>query len=92
MQEILGCPLVVLICLLSLALGQSLDAQWHSWKTMHGKVYSDSEEESTRRGVWLDNWTRVESHNRGNHSFTLALNHLADMVRTYNKTLLSCLF
>lgn len=82
MKEILGCPSVLFICLLPLTLGQSLDVQWHSWKTLHSKVYTDKMEESARRGVWLDNWARIEAHNRGNRSFSLALNHLADMVRT----------
>lgn len=91
MKEILSCPLVF-VSLLSFALSQSLDAQWHSWKTLHSKVYSDSVEENTRRNVWLHNWARIEAHNRGNHSFSLALNHFADMVRTNKERILSCLF
>uniref|UniRef100_A0A3B4G1Y2 Cathepsin L1-like n=1 Tax=Pundamilia nyererei TaxID=303518 RepID=A0A3B4G1Y2_9CICH len=54
---------------------------WEEWKTKHGKVYDNQID--FRRAVWEKNVHLVLRHNQeasaGKHSFTLGLNHLADM-------------
>ena len=77
---------VVALCLPSLTVARTLSEQWHSWKTRHEKVYVDRGEENVRRQLWIQNRARISAHNRGNHSFTLALNQFADMVRISNVT------
>lgn len=72
---------VAVLSLPSLAPARTLSEQWHSWKTRHEKVYVDRSEENVRRQIWIQNRARISAHNRGNHSFTLALNQFADMVR-----------
>ena len=56
------------------------DFLWDSWKVEHKKTYSNEIEEQMRRDIWNSNFRLIEEHNRGNHSYTLALNHLADLV------------
>lgn len=74
---------VVFLALIGAVVCRTLDEQWHSWKSSHGKVYADTAEEMARRKIWLDNSARIEEYNRGNHSFSMALNRFADMVRIY---------
>lgn len=81
---------VIFLALIGAVVCRTLDEQWHSWKSSHGKVYADTAEEMVRRKHWLDNSARIDEHNRGNHSFSLALNHFADMVRSRPSTL--CLY
>ena len=59
----------------------STDVLWTSWKKQHQKVYSDETEEAKRRSIWNNNFELIQKHNSENHSFTLELNHLADLVR-----------
>lgn len=72
---------VIFLFLPSLCLSRTLNELWHSWKTRHEKVYVDRGEENVRRQIWIQNRARISTHNRGNHSYTLALNQFADMVR-----------
>nr|XP_046273345.1 procathepsin L-like [Scatophagus argus] len=74
------------LLLASLVFGHTLPAvnkMWEDWKIKHRKVYDNKTEVVYRRAVWEKNMQLVFRHNReasaGIHSFTLGLNHLADM-------------
>ncbi|CAG2209712.1 CTSL [Mytilus edulis] len=60
-----------------------LDNEWELFKTSYNKIYSDNVEDLNRRQIWEDNVRFIEHHNmaadRGEHSFWLGINHLADM-------------
>lgn len=81
--------LAVLLCL-SLAVSSAssqaakfeLVEEWTAWKGYHGKSYVSEVEELEKHLVWLSNKEYVEQHNENAHvfGFTLALNHLGDMV------------
>uniref|UniRef100_A0A667XI81 Cathepsin S, ortholog 1 n=1 Tax=Myripristis murdjan TaxID=586833 RepID=A0A667XI81_9TELE len=67
-------------------LGQSssaLNEQWEEWKVKYQKVYNNQSESLYRREVWEKNLQLVLRHNQeasaGRHTFTMGLNHLADM-------------
>ena len=57
-------------------------AEWQDWKLTHGKSYLSKKEEIESHIVWLSNKEYVDQHNANSHifGFTLALNHLGDMV------------
>lgn len=57
------------------------DSEWLEWKLKHNKDYDSQEEELSRRQIWINNYKLIEEHNKGDHTFKLALNHLADLVR-----------
>ena len=57
------------------------DSEWLDWKLKHNKDYDSQEEELSRRQIWINNYKLIEEHNKGDHTFKLALNHLADLVR-----------
>ncbi|XP_047381022.1 procathepsin L [Sciurus carolinensis] len=65
-------------------LDHSLEAQWHEWKTKHGKTYGMNEE-GQRRAEWEKNMKMIELHNgeysQGKHSFVMAMNAFGDMTR-----------
>ncbi|KAL7381836.1 hypothetical protein ABVT39_012127 [Epinephelus coioides] len=76
----------VVLLLASLVLGHSssaLNKVWEEWQIKHGKVYDNQTEVVFRRAVWEKNMQLVLRHNQeasaGKHSFTMGLNHLADM-------------
>ncbi|XP_028287007.1 pro-cathepsin H [Parambassis ranga] len=48
------------------------------WMTQHNKVYSMREYDQ-RLQVFTDHKRRIDKHNEGNHSFTMALNQFSDM-------------
>ncbi|XP_014331560.1 cathepsin L1-like [Xiphophorus maculatus] len=56
---------------------------WDDWRTQYGKAYDNQTELNFRRTVWEKNLLLLLRHNQeasaGKHSFTLGLNHLADM-------------
>ena len=56
------------------------DVEWAQWKLQHNKFYRDNREELSRRVIWNNNYKYIVEHNAGNHSYTLALNHFADLV------------
>ncbi|XP_044028788.1 procathepsin L-like isoform X2 [Siniperca chuatsi] len=69
-----------------LVLGHSssaLNKLWEEWIIKHSKVYNNQTEIVFRRAVWEKNMQLVLRHNQeasaGKHSFTMGLNHLADM-------------
>ncbi|CAJ1083415.1 procathepsin L-like isoform X2 [Xyrichtys novacula] len=61
----------------------ALNKAWAEWKMKHSKVYDNQTETAYRRAVWEKNLFLVMRHNQeasaGKHSFTMGLNHLADM-------------
>ena len=59
--------------------------EWQLWKTEHGKSYGSQREELERHLVWLANREYINAHNDNAHilGFTLAMNHLGDIVRSY---------
>ncbi|XP_028749530.1 procathepsin L-like [Peromyscus leucopus] len=63
----------------------SLDAEWHEWKTRHGKLYSMNEE-GRKRAVWENNRKMIELHNedyaKGKHGFSLEMNAFGDLTNT----------
>ncbi|NXT72843.1 CATS protein, partial [Chaetops frenatus] len=77
---------------LGLALGHpepALDQHWQLWKKSYGKEYQPQVgiswgEDSLRRLTWEKNLWLVTLHNLehslGLRSYTLGMNHLADMV------------
>ena len=72
----------ILLTLFSASLCASFDQEWHSWKSLHSKTYGDEEEEGARRLVWYDNYKKILEHNSANHSYSLAVNEFADLVKS----------
>ncbi|XP_029022261.1 cathepsin S, ortholog 1 [Betta splendens] len=60
-----------------------LNKVWGKWKIQHDKNYDNQTEAAFRRAAWEKSLHLVLRHNQeaseGTHSFTLGLNHLADM-------------
>ena len=56
--------------------------EWQMWKMQHGKSYDSVREELERHLVWLANREYINVHNKNSHifGFTLAMNHLGDLV------------
>lgn len=57
--------------------------EWNLWKGVHGKTYQSDKEDLEKHIVWLSNKEYIDNHNRNSDifGFTLAMNHLGDMVR-----------
>ncbi|OBS76496.1 hypothetical protein A6R68_17052, partial [Neotoma lepida] len=70
----------------------SLDAEWHEWKTKHGKTYSMNEE-GQKRAVWENNRKMIELHNedyvKGKHGFSLEMNAFGDLTNIEFKELMT---
>uniref|UniRef100_A0A671WQI0 Cathepsin S, ortholog 1 n=2 Tax=Sparus aurata TaxID=8175 RepID=A0A671WQI0_SPAAU len=77
------CALLLLDCLVLAQSSSALNKMWDEWKIKHRKVYDNQTEVVFRRAVWEKNVQLVLRHNQeasaGKHSFTMGLNHLADM-------------
>ena len=60
--------------------------EWQLWKAQHGKSYQSQREELDRHLIWLANREYINGHNKNAHifGFTLAMNHLGDMVSHVN--------
>lgn len=76
----------IVLLLAFLVLGHTssaLNKLWDEWKIKHSKVYNNQSDVIFRRAVWEKNMQLVLRHNQeasaGQHSFTMGLNHLADM-------------
>ena len=56
--------------------------EWTDWKLKHTKAYTTSLDELERHLIWLSNKKYIDHHNANSHifGFTLAMNHLGDMV------------
>ncbi|XP_061598400.1 procathepsin L-like [Cololabis saira] len=59
------------------------DPTFEEWRIKYSRVYYNQTELVFRRSVWEKNLRLVSTHNQeasaGKHSFTLGMNHLADM-------------
>ena len=55
-------------------------AQFQLWKEHAGRDYESSEEHSERQGIWSKNVKLIHEHNQQNKSYSLAINHLGDLV------------
>jgi len=55
-----------------------LKQAWSEWKQTYGKVYANEMEEIYRLDIFSKNLHYIEKHNRGNHTFTLAMNQFGD--------------
>ena len=75
----IGPVLAVLLATAELASSTSRE-EWNRWKLLHEKSYESELEEETRLRIWQHNHRFVETHNMANLSYTLALNHFADLV------------
>ena len=78
--------LSICMCLCALALAEvqyQHPEEWQLWKSHHGKSYGSQREELERHLVWLSNREYINAHNKNAHilGFTLAMNHLGDIVR-----------
>ena len=92
MKSALGFTLVLLAVLAVKAAAAvvqfSYAEEWHMWKTQHGKSYGSVRGELERHLVWLANREYINAHNQNSHifGFTLAMNHLADIVSSLKHT------
>ena len=59
-----------------------LPAEWHMWKSSHGKEYASESEEIERHIVWQSNKRYIQTHNLFNDTFgfTLEMNEFGDLV------------
>jgi hypothetical protein len=61
----------------------SLDQYWNEFKDLHGKVYANEAEESSRRAIWEKNLKFINTHNLeaslGKHTYKVAMNKFGDM-------------
>ena len=86
MKSALGFTLALLAVLAvktaAAAVQFSYAEEWQMWKTQHGKSYGSVREELERHLVWLANREYINAHNQNSHifGFTLAINHLGDIV------------
>ncbi|XP_071016029.1 cystein proteinase inhibitor protein salarin isoform X5 [Oncorhynchus clarkii lewisi] len=57
--------------------------EFQTWKVKYGKTYPSPEEEAKRKEIWLATRKMVTEHNKraenGLESYTLAVNHFADL-------------
>ena len=57
--------------------------EFETWKVKYGKIYPSTEEEAKRKEIWLATRKMVTEHNKraenGLESFTMAVNHFADL-------------
>ena len=67
----------------------SFAEEWQMWKSQHGKSYGSEREELERHLVWRANREYINGHNQNAHifGFTLAMNHLGDIVSVIGKSL-----
>nr|XP_019706207.1 ervatamin-B-like [Elaeis guineensis] len=58
----------------------SVRTKFKQWMAKYGRVYTDAAEEERRFQIFKDNYEYIESANKaGNRTYTLGLNHFADM-------------
>lgn len=78
MKFLLASALVVALAQLSVA-KPSLSQQWSSFKFTHNKQYENPTEEAHRLRIFQANLKKIELHNKGQHSWTMGVNQLADL-------------
>ena len=87
-HSVTAAVLVALLLNCSLALALKVkpkfqhELEWSKWKLTNDRNYTNVLEELERHLIWLSNKVYIEQHNANAHifGFTLALNHLADLV------------
>lgn len=84
------CYCCSLLAVSTIVQGLSLNEKWNSWKEEHGKHFSSEVEETKRLKIWIKNLESIEEHNQQNHSFTLKMNHLGDLVNIEYFIYLDC--
>ena len=67
--------------------------EWQLWKAEHGKSYESQIEELEKHLVWLSNREYINAHNANSDlfGFTLAMNHLGDMVSVHSSILIKAM-
>jgi len=73
--------LAILLVLLPLVFAVSVENSFGSFVNLHGKKYASESEFNYRLGVYRNNLAFIESHNRGNHGFQVAMNKFGDLTR-----------
>eukprot|EP00122_Pirum_gemmata_P003905 Pgem_evm1s3535 len=68
---------LALLSLVTVATATKID-EFVDWAKSYGKRYEQAEEQEMRYGIWKANMAKIETHNRGNHSYTLAMNEFGD--------------
>ncbi|XP_075139257.1 cathepsin S-like [Leptodactylus fuscus] len=67
----------------TVTINRALDIHWKAWKATHSKKYRHTSEDLSRRLIWENNYNFVAQHNlehgQGLHSYTVGINHLADL-------------
>jgi len=73
----------VLAALAAPMLDNELNGDWELYKSVHGKNYASSQEETLRRMIWEGHVEYIAKHNRefdlGLHTYTVGTNEYADM-------------
>lgn len=59
---------------------------FENWAATHGKAYKCPAEKFYRLSVFFKNFKMINEHNNSNSTFTMALNHFADMTQEEFKT------
>ena len=79
--------ILIVLTLLGLACAKGVPKyafveEWQLWKYSHEREYKNDREDLERHLVWLSNREYIQQHNANfeTFGFTLALNHLGDMV------------
>lgn len=72
--------MVMLIGILSTCSALPFEAQWEQWKKQHAKAYLNGKEEFKKKVVWAKNAKFIEEFNQEEHTFSLDMNHFADVV------------
>ena len=52
--------------------------QWEAYKAKYGKKYDNSTEDKRRQNIWNHTLKIIEEHNKGQHSYTMAMNFFGD--------------
>lgn len=68
--------------------------EWGKWKFTNDRNYTTELEELERHLIWLSNKVYIDQHNANAHifGFTLAMNHLGDLVCFINFINSSCYY
>ena len=70
---------LIALSIFTVVLSMPLEVEWNQWRQLHGKIYSDEDEQKSKM-TWLENYQYIQKHNSENHQFKLGLNEFADMV------------
>jgi len=58
-----------------------MEGSFQKWTMLHGKTYTTDSEHQYRLSIYKQNLEYIESHNRKNLGFTLAMNQFGDLTR-----------